>query len=92
MDEATKAAIDDMMRWRRMALRGKEKAAAFTSAYIPESVMRSVKAKLPSIYANKAEVARLFDMEAEKLKPNKNASDILRGIELGVKALEQTAR
>lgn len=92
MDEATKAAIDDMMRWRRMTLRGKEKAGEFRSAYIPAGVLRSVKAKLPSILDDKAEIAKLFDVEIEKLKPQQSAAGILRGIELGVKALEQVTR
>lgn len=89
-DMATKAAIEDMFKWRRMSLRGKEKASDFKSGYIPKSVQRAIKAKLPGLAGNKTEIARIFDVEIERLKPKPQIapSDILKGIELGVKALE----
>ena len=89
-ETATKAAIDDMKRWRTIALRGKTgKAESYISQYIPGELMKSVKARLPEL-STRDEIATYFDGQIEKLKPvpKVNPLHLLQGIEAGVKALE----
>jgi len=89
-DVALKAAIDDLAKWRRMALRGKAiKARGFTSAYIPTSVAAKIKRELPSA-KSKDEIAAVFNAAMEHLKPKSQIDPVLllQGIEAGVRALE----
>lgn len=92
-DEAQKAAVADLLKWRRMVAGGKtQKAAAFTSAHIPAGMARSIKARLPSM--EKADAVAMFDrhISSFKRKPSGNALDVLRGLELTVKALESRSK
>ena len=87
---ASTKAIADLLKWRRMALKGKtDKALQFHSSLIPAATMATIKARLQSPI-DKAAIAKLFDNAIERLKPQPQVSglEILRGIELGVKALE----
>jgi hypothetical protein len=88
-EDISMKAMDDLLKWRRMALRGKDKAHEFVSEYIPSSVMVSVKSRIASL-TDKAVIAGVFDTEIEKMKPKPKIDPlvILRGIELGVKAME----
>jgi hypothetical protein len=89
-DETTKAALDDLARWRKMALRGKEeKAKSFKSTVIPVTMMRDITAKLPHL-SDKDSIDALFTakMESLKPKPTVNPVHILQGIEAGIRALE----
>jgi hypothetical protein len=89
-DMATKAALDDLQRWRTMALRGKAtKAANFTSAYIPADLIAQIKRDLNGA-KDKDQIAALFASAAKSLQPQPqvNPMVLLRGIEAGVRALE----
>lgn len=92
-DSTVKLAIDDLLKWRRMALRGKAaKAQEFKSAYIPASTIAALKSKLD--WTNDREkIAVLFEAEIDRLRPKATAdpAEILRGIEMGVRALEATS-
>lgn len=89
-DSTVKLAIDDLMKWRRMSLRGKAaKAQEFKSAYLPTSTVAAIKQKLDGMN-DKERIAMLFDTEIDRLRPKPKADPtaILQGIEMGVKALE----
>lgn len=93
-DVTTKAAITDLLKWRKMALRGKlEKAQAFKSDYIPALVYKTITTRLPLISGNE-NIAALFDAQIERMKPKPkiDGGNILRGIELAVRALEAQTR
>lgn len=88
-DNSAKAAIDALYKWRKQAADGRtEKALRFTNAAIPVRMERAIKAALPSM--TKEQAVKLFDRHIESLKPKPraNVADILKGIEMGVKALE----
>ena len=72
-----------------MALKGKAKASEFQSTILPQSTMSAIKQRL-SLLSEKEGIAALFDAHLDKLKPQEivNPADVLRGIELGVRALE----
>lgn len=89
-DATAKAAIDDLQRWRKMALRGKvDKAAAFVSDVIPAGMMDAIKIDLAETN-EKGEIAGIFDDAIEQLKPKPQIDtlSLLEGIRQGVKALE----
>lgn len=91
-DVSAKAAIEDLKKWQRMALKGKdEKAKEFVSQYIPDGMAATIKAKLSATH-EKAQIVAVFDNAFEQFKPKPkiNPLDILKGIEAGVKALEVT--
>jgi phage portal protein BeeE len=95
-DVTAKAVIDDMKKWRRMAIQGVEKASKadkalhYTSALIPAITMQSIKTRLV-MTKDKDTIAKMFDnhIEGMKPKPKLDGLQILKGIELGVKALEK---
>lgn len=90
-DVSAKSAIADLIRWRRMALGGKtEKAQAFKSDHIPAKTMADIKRRLPLLTA-KADIERMFDVKIDgfKPKPKVDPLQVLKGLELTVKALEQ---
>lgn len=89
-DDLSAKTIDDLMKWRKMALRGKEKAKEFKSDVIPAETMKAIKSALDGV-PGKAGIAHLFDAEIERFKPRPQLDPlvILRGIELGVRALEK---
>lgn len=89
-DVSAKSAIADLLKWRKMALRGKlGKAQEFKSDIIPALVVASIKARLPLI-SGQENIAHLFDTQIERMKPKPKLSgaDILKGIELAVRAME----
>jgi hypothetical protein len=89
-DVSAKAAIDDLLKWRKMALRGKtDKALEFESNRIPAFTMQSIKARL-KVVTDKGAIAGMFDraIEAHKPKPQIDPLYILQSIEAGVRALE----
>lgn len=89
-DVSMKAALDELRAWRMIALRGKKsKAANFESFIIPNDIMDGIKARLAKT-DNKSVIAQIFDtaMAGLETKPERSAAHILKGIELGVKALE----
>lgn len=89
-DLGTKAVITDLLKWRKMALRGKvDKAKAFVSNTIPTYMQTAIKFKLDLI-TEKSVIAKVFDDAIEQMKPKQKIDPltILRGIEAGVKALE----
>ena len=88
-DLTMKARRDELLKWRRMALKGKAKASEFQSTILPPSTMSAIKQRL-SLLSEKEGIAALFDAHLDKLKPQEivNPADVLRGIELGVRALE----
>ena len=90
MDEGTKAALSDLEKWRRIALRKKnDKAFSFTSRAIPLAVMQGIKARLKAA-DSKEDIAALFDAQAERMKPKPHNDPmvVLRAIEAGVRAME----
>ena len=98
-DMSTKAVIDDLKRWRRMAIQGTEratkaeKAMSYTSDLIPVATIRTIKAKLTSIL-DKDAMAKMFDahIDGMKPKPKMDGLQILKAIELGVQARESEER
>lgn len=92
-DSTVKLAIDDLLKWRRMALRGKAaKAQEFKSDYVPASTIAAIKGKLDGLN-NKESIAKLFDAQIDRMRPKPKADPaaILQGIEMGVRALEATS-
>jgi HK97 family phage portal protein len=90
-DEASKSVISDLMRLRRMAVGGKtEKVQAFKSDHIPAKMLADIKRRLP-LLTQKADIERLFAVKIESFKPKPKVDplQVLRGLELTVKALEQ---
>jgi phage portal protein BeeE len=88
-DLQAKAAIEDLQRWKKMAIRGKtEKMIAFKSIYIPSAMSRDISMKL-GILTDKAQIVALFDAKIEsfKPKPRRDPDAVLEGIRLGLKAL-----
>lgn len=91
-DNATTPMKADLMRWKRRSLRTFGKAGfldPFDSENIPAGVSRTIRAKL-SLCKSSVEVADLF----ESVKPipvaaKADAVSVLKGIELGVLALEK---
>ena len=64
-----KAALDDLAKWRRMALRGKAlKASGFKSAYIPRQTVAQIKRDLLAA-KGQDDIAVIFDMAADGMKP-----------------------
>ncbi len=89
-DLSMKAAIDDLLKWRKMALRGKaEKAQGFISTVISLQMQAAIKSKL-DVLSDKGMIAKVFDDAIEQMKPKPQLDPvlILRGIEAGLKALE----
>jgi len=89
-DVTTKAAIEDLAKWRKMALRGKiEKAKAFKSVVIPSLMMKDIAMKLESITDNDV-IAALFDAKIESLKPKPKINPVLliKSMEASIRALE----
>lgn len=90
-DEAVSVKSLKLLRtWKRRALQGKRaKALSFKSDVIPAHIQASIKARLP-LLTNNDDIARLFDAQMERLrpKPKVDGTAILKGIELGVRALE----
>ena len=89
-DETAKAALEDLMRLKRMALKGKaDKIAMFKSDAITSTMLRDIRAKL-EVFTEKEDIIKLFDAKADSLKakPKINPDHILRSIEAGVRALE----
>ena len=87
---STKAAIDDLYTWRRMALRGKsDKAQAFVSEHIPAEMMTTIKAELRDA-SGKDDVAGVFDDAIERLQPKQtiDPAALLEGMRLSLKAIE----
>lgn len=83
-------AVEMLKVWRRRALQGKRaKALSFHNSIIPAHISASIKARLP-LLTNNDDIARLFDAQIERMKPKPkvDAIKILKGIELGVRALE----
>ena len=80
-------AREDILKWRKMALRGKSKALKFVSDYIPVSMMTDIKNKLMTLEGDA--VKAMFDSKLSELESmNKRPSEILEAIRLGVMALE----
>jgi hypothetical protein len=87
---AAKAAIDDLMRWKKMAIRGKvEKMTTFKSTVIPAAMQRDISVKL-QILTEKGDIVALFDRKIESFQPKPKADPavILQGIQAGIRALE----
>ena len=95
-DVSAKAAIEELKRWRRMALQGvtKEtkaaKAVGFVSDILPLSVMDTIKKQLAMFPADRDAIAGIFDRAIERMKPKPHADPtvILRSIEAAVRAKE----
>jgi hypothetical protein len=93
-DEGTKAAVDALYKWRKQAADGRmEKAMKFTNSAIPASVEKAIKSKIASL-TDRTVILAVFEkyIEAMKPKPKINPLDVLKGIELGVKALEMRSK
>lgn len=91
-DVSAKAAIDDLLKWRRMAMKGKTgKALEFKSNLIPAVMMVSIKRRL-EVVVDKDSIAKMFDDCVDRMKPKPQVSSaaILRGMEITLKALEKT--
>lgn len=89
-DMTAKATIEALQAWRKIKLRGKtEKAHAFQNDAIPDNTLRTIKAKLETM-TEPEEIKKLFDGYIERYKPQPkvNPLDVLKAIELGVRALE----
>jgi len=89
-DLSAKAAIDELMTWRTVALRGKAvKAQNFLCAYVPKELALSIKSELPSAN-DKDTIAAIFDRAADGLRPKTQIDPaiLLQGLEAGVRALE----
>lgn len=88
-DTSVKAIVDDLKRWRQMALRGKAaKAEAFTSTVIPAKTMATLRVKVRTI-KDKNLLAEAFDIAIKSAqKPKVSEAAILAGIVTGLKALE----
>ncbi|MCP4263650.1 MAG: phage portal protein [Planctomycetes bacterium] len=88
-DDLSMKAIVDLKKWRTMALQKAAKAEYFQSDVIPAGLLMTVKADLKAV-KNKGEIAQVFNKAIEQMKPKPkaNPADILRGIELGVRAIE----
>jgi HK97 family phage portal protein len=85
-DETTptqKAAIEDLLKLRRMAVKGQtEKVQAFKSAYIPDKMLADIKRRAPNLTI-KADIERLFDTKIATFKPQPKIDPLLliRGFE-----------
>lgn len=87
-DSLSVKAREDILKWRKMALRGKSKALKFVSDYIPVAMMQDIKNKLMILEGDA--VKAMFDSKLSELENmNKRPSEILEAIRLGVIALEK---
>ena len=67
-----KAALDDLVKWRKIAMRGKAlKASSFISAYIPKHIMAKVKKELTTA-KTQDDIAAVFDRAAAGMKKSSN--------------------
>src|SRR5262245_688139 len=89
-DLTTKAIRDDLSRWRRKAVRMIGRECPFDTDVIPQGMYNSIKAQLTGCETEE-EVRKVFDVQIEQIGSVKSGGAeiaILKGIELGVRALE----
>lgn len=88
-DVSIKAVVEDLKKWRQMALRGKTKAEAFQSSVIPVKTMATLRVKVRTL-KDKNILAEVFDTAiAQASRPRVSEAAILQGIVSGLKALEK---
>lgn len=87
-DTPAKAALDDLSRYQRKAVKKLGKPVEFTSDILPADMLTGIKAQLEGC-TTEAAVKAVFDTARERLKPRQkqDAATVLRGIELGLQAL-----
>lgn len=89
-NDAEKAAIDALYKWRKQMAGGKmDKAKAFVNSAIPKRMEQAIKARL-NMVTEPNQMLEFMDRQIESLKPKprENPYDILKGLELAVKAIE----
>jgi len=88
-ETSVKAIVEDLKRWRQIALRGKTvKSQTFTSSVIPVKTMATLRVKVRNI-KDKDLLAEVFDNAIrDAQKPQVSSAAILAGIVTGLKALE----
>lgn len=88
MDATAKAAIDDLLKYERKALKKIGKSVDFASETLPSDVLDAIRAELPKCL-NESAVKAVFSKIRGQIAPIPiSGAEILRGIELGLKALE----
>lgn len=87
-DEVAVKAIEELQKWRRMALQGKSKSRTFKTVVIPRATAENIRSKLGTL-DDKEHINAVFDGAIKAIqRANRSQLDILEGIRLGVQALE----
>ena len=90
-EQGSKAdALDELLKWRRMAMRGKAKAIKFKSYAIPADLTEKIRENLTKT-ANPDKIRDIFENAIKCLQPatKQDANAVLEGLRLAVGALKE---
>ena len=89
-ENSAKAAITDLLLWRKLAKKGKPSAKTFVSDNIPSLMMREIAAKM-RITDDTEQVTAFIDRKIDSFKPKPQASayDLIQGMDKVLRGMEK---